>query len=156
MNCAHNTRLNRIQIIQCLSHRSQAVCCAGSSRDNLVFRLQCLLVYAVNDSRQIISSRSGNNNLLSTSIDMSLCLGLACIEACALQNNVNIQLTPRQILSILLRVNSDFLAVNCQCTLLIIAGNCMIPLTMCCVMLQQVSKHGRLCQIIDRNDLIAL
>ena len=87
---------------------------------------------------------------------MSHRLLLGSIEACALENNVNIQSSPRAVVSVLLLVNLDFLAVNGNCSLLVISGNRMIPLAMSRIVLEQISQHRRRRQIVDRNNLIAL
>ena len=85
---------------------------------------------------------------------MSHGLLLGGIEASALQNYIDVQLAPRQVSSILFLVDGDFLAVYCNCTLLIVSGNLMVPLAVSCVMLQQISQHGRCGQIVDCNNLI--
>ena len=46
------------------------------------------MVYIVNDCRKIISCRSGDDNVLSTCIDMSLSFVFGCIESCTLKNYV--------------------------------------------------------------------
>ena len=112
MNRSHDTALDRSQIIQCLSHRREAVRGAGSGRNNRIFRLQCLMVNIVNDGRQVVSSRSGDNDLTSASLDMCACLCFGCIEASALQNNVNTQFAPRQVLCICFLVDRNFLTIN--------------------------------------------
>ena len=70
------------------------------------------MVNIVYDSRKIVSCRSRNDYVLSAGIDMSLSLVLACVETCALKNNINTELSPRKVLSICLFVDSDLLAVN--------------------------------------------
>ena len=63
----------------------------------LIFRGQGLLVDVVDDGGQVVAGRSGDNDLAGASVDVSLSLGLAGVEAGALQNNVNAQLAPGQI-----------------------------------------------------------
>ena len=60
----------------------------------MIICCQSLMVYIVNDSLQIVSGRSGDDNVLSAGIDVSLCLCLGGIEACTLQNYVNADLSP--------------------------------------------------------------
>ena len=55
------------------------------------------VVYIVNDGRKVVSSRSGDNNLLSACCDMSRSLLLGGVEACALQNYVYANLSPRKL-----------------------------------------------------------
>ena len=109
---AHDTSLDGSQIIKSLSHRSQAVGCAGCSGDDLIFACKALVVYVVNDCRKVISCRSGDDNVLSACIDMSLCLSLGGIEACALQNYVNADLAPRKLSCVSLSIDLDILAIN--------------------------------------------
>ena len=84
MNRRHDTALDRCQIIQCLCHRSQAVCRTGSCRNYCIFRLQCFVVYVVNDRRQIISGRCGNNDLTCTGFDMCTCFCFGSVESSTL------------------------------------------------------------------------
>ena len=56
-----------------------------------------ILVYAENDGRQIVACRSGDNNLLSACIDVSLELFLRAVEAGALENYVNADFAPRAV-----------------------------------------------------------
>ena len=59
--------------------------------------VQGLLVNAVNDGLEVVACRSGDNDLLSACVDVSLGLVLGAVEACALENNVNADLAPRKI-----------------------------------------------------------
>ena len=70
------------------------------------------MVYIVNDSWQVISSRSGNNNFLSAGIDMSLSFCFGCIETCTLQNNVYANLSPRKLCCVSHCIDLDFFSVN--------------------------------------------
>ena len=71
-----------------------------------------LLVNAVNDGLKVVACRSGNNDLLSACVDMSLSLILGGVEAGALENYVYADLAPRKILRVFLSINGDLLAVN--------------------------------------------
>ena len=162
VNGAHDTALDRSIVIQSLSHRSQAVGGAGSCGDDLVISSQSVVVYIVNDSRQIVTSRSRDNNLLCTSIDMSLCLSLRSVETSAFQNNVNTDLAPRQLCSVSLCIDLQGLAVYSDSTSFVISRNSVLVLAdlacitaLCGIILQQVSQHGRLSQVVDCNNLIA-
>ena len=163
MDRAHDAALDRSIIVQCLRHRSEAVRGAGSSGDDGVISRQGLLVYAVNDRREIVACRSGNNDLLCACVDVSLALSLRGVEAGALENNVNTDLAPRKVLSVLLSVDLQGLAVNCDGVSLVVSGNRVESFAdlaavtaLCGVILEQVSQHGGLRQIVDRNDLITL
>ena len=70
------------------------------------------MVYIVNDGGQIVTSRSRDNNLLSTSGQVSRSLLFRGIETCALQNNIYVQLAPRQLSSVRNSIDSDLLTIN--------------------------------------------
>ena len=70
------------------------------------------MVYVVNDSWEIVTCRSRDNYLLSTSCKVSRSLLLRCIETCALENYVNTELTPWEFSCVWLSINSDLLTVN--------------------------------------------
>lgn len=53
---AHDTRLDREVVVQSLSHRCQTVGCAGCSGDDGIFVGKGLMVYIVNDGRQIVAA----------------------------------------------------------------------------------------------------
>ena len=112
MDCAHDTALDRSEVVKSLSHRSKAVSCARSSRNNCIFFCKCVVVYVVNDSRKVIACRSRNNYLTSTCLNVSRSLFLRCIETCALKNNVYAKLAPRKVSSVRHFVNNNLLAVN--------------------------------------------
>ena len=69
------------------------------------------MVYIVNDGRKVISCGSRDHNLAGTSGNMGAGLLLGGVEACALQNHVNLQLAPGKVLSVCFLVDSDGLAV---------------------------------------------
>lgn len=70
MDCSHDTTLDRSKIIQSLRHRSEAVRRAGCSGNNRIAGFEDLVVYIVYDSREVVASRSGDNNFLSACSDM--------------------------------------------------------------------------------------
>ena len=144
----HDTALDRSIIIKSLSHRSQAVGGAGSSRDDGIILGKGLLINAENDGRKIVACRSGNNNLLSAGIDMSLALFLRAVEAGALQNYVNTDFAPRKILSVLLGINLKNLAIYSDGACFIVSGNSVSVLTnlsavaaLSGIILEKVSEH---------------
>src|SRR5699024_8943195 len=98
--------------IQSFCHRSEAVCCTGCSRNDVVILCKVLVVYIVNDCRKVVSSRSGDNNFLSTCIDVSLCFCFGCVESCTLQNNVNADFSPRKLCCVSHCVDFDLFSVN--------------------------------------------
>ena len=70
------------------------------------------MVYIVNDCLKVVSSRSGNNYVLSTCIDMSLSFVFGCVETCALKNYVYTDLSPRKLCSVSLSIDFDLFSVN--------------------------------------------
>ena len=163
MDSAHDTALDRSILVKSISHRSKTVCCARCSWNDCIVSCKCLLVYWVNDSLEVVTSRSWDNYLLSTSIEVSLALSLWCIEACALENYVYTKLAPRTILSVLFCINLKSLAVNSDSISLIVCWYCVKVLTdlttvtaLSCIILKKISEHWRLCQVVDCNYLVAL
>ena len=88
------------------------------------------MVYIVNDGRKIITSRSGDNNFTSTSVDMSLCFCFGCIESGALQNYVYTKLAPRTIVSIRESVDLDLFTINSDGILASCYGICFFIFTL--------------------------
>ncbi len=111
------------------------------------------MVYIVNDGLEVIACRSGNNNVLSTCIDVCHSLVLGCVETCALQNYIDVKILPGKVCRVLLSVDSDFLAINDDGVL----GSFYLSIitAMCCIILQKICEHIRRCKIVDRNNVIA-
>ena len=72
------------------------------------------MVYVVNDCLKVVSSRSGNDNVFSTCIDMSLSFVFGCIESSTLKNYVYTDLSPWKLSSVSFCINFDFFYVNCD------------------------------------------
>ena len=70
MDSAHDTALDRSIIVKSLSHRSEAVGGAGSSRDDGVISGKSALIYRVNDGLEVIACGSRDNDLLSACVDV--------------------------------------------------------------------------------------
>ena len=87
---------------------------------------------------------------------MSLGLGLGGVEAGALEDDVDAELAPRQVVGVCLLVNLDGLAVDGDGVLtsgdLVIAG----VVALRGVVLQQVGEHLGRGKIVDGDDLGAL
>src|SRR5699024_6992832 len=112
MNGGHDAGDNGISLVQGVGHGSQAVGGAGSGGDDLIFLGQGLLVDGVDDGLQVIAGRSGDDDRIGASIDVSHARVFAGVEAGALQNAVNVQLAPGAILGVLDGVDLDLLAVD--------------------------------------------
>ena len=149
MDCNHDTRLDCSIFVQCICHRSKAVCCTRSCRDDCIICFQCLVVCVIYDSRKVISCWSRDNNFSSTCIDMSLCFFFGCIESGALQNYVYTKLTPWAVVCI--RESIDFNLFTIYCDGIITCRNsiCFLIFTLRRIILQKVCKHLRACQIVN-------
>ena len=169
MHGGHDAGLDRILVVQGLRHRGQAVGGAGSRGDDLVLSGQLVLVDGEHDGRQIVARRSGDDDLLGAGVDVGLRLRLAGVEAGALEHDVDIQLAPRQLIRLRLRVDGDLLAVHgdgarnlhglailFKHRLLVGNGILVDVRTLSGIILEQVSQHLRAGQIVDRNNLVAL
>ena len=62
--------------------------------------------------REILACWCRNNDLLSSSLEMSRSFFLGGVEARALENDINIMLFPRDVLCILLSIDLDGLSVD--------------------------------------------
>ena len=114
------------------------------------------MVDVVHDGGQVVAGRSGDNDLLGAGVDVSLSLGLAGVEAGALQDHVHAQLAPGQLSGVGLGVYGDLLAVDNDVVLAGLDGVAVAVIALRGIVLQQVSQHLRRGQVVDGNNLIAL
>ncbi len=161
MDCRHDTALNGSIVVKSLSHGSKAVCGAGSSGNDFVLFVKSLFVNAVNDCLEVIACRSGNNDLLSACVNMSLSLILRSIEARALKNYVNADLAPRKILSVFHSIDSNLFAVYGNGVFAGLNGvsfftDLAAVTALSGIVLEKVSEHLGIGKIVDGNYLIAL
>ena len=70
------------------------------------------MVNVIYDGRKIVACRSRDDNLLRACCDVSRSLLFGGVEAGALQNYVNTNLSPRKVLCICLFIDGDFLTIN--------------------------------------------
>ena len=116
-------------------------------------------VDVVDDGGQVVASGSRDDDLLGAGVDVSLSLGLGSVETGALQDDVNIQLTPGQLGSVSLSVDGDFLAVDNDVVLASldsVSAEGSGVSTLSGVVLQQVSQHLGGGQVVDSDNLEAL
>ena len=90
---------------------------------------------------------------------MSRSFFLRSIEACALKNNVYIVCSPWAVSSVHLCRNLDFFTINDDrivCCLYSVTAFTELAskTTLCCIILQEMSKHLRACQVVDSNNFI--
>jgi len=161
MNGGHDAGDDGIGLVQGVGHGGQAVGGAGSSGDDLILSGQGLLVDGVDDGLQVVAGGSRDNDLAGASLDVGLSLSLAGVEAGALQNDVDAQLAPGAILSILNCVDGDLLAVDDDVILaslngVLVLANLAQERALCGVVLQQVSQHSGAGQIVDGDDFVTV
>ena len=120
------------------------------------------MVDVVNDGGQIVAGRSGDNDLAGACVDMRLSLGLAGVEAGALEDDVNAELAPGQIGSVRHLVDDDLLAIDDNVvvlafTLVEVNGVALRNIVaLRGVVLQQVREHLGGGQVVDGDDFVAL
>ena len=156
VNGGHDAGHDGSEVVQTLGHRGEAVGGAGSSGDDVVLSGQRLMVDVVHDGGQIAAGRSGDDDLLGASVDVGLSLSLAGVEAGALENDVDVEVAPRQVVGVGLLVDLDLLAVNGDG---ILASNDLVIASVVAlrgVVLQQVSEHIGRGEVVDSDDLGAL
>ena len=114
------------------------------------------MVDVVNDGGQVVASGSGDDDLLGAGVDVSLSLSLGGVETGALENDVDVEVAPGQVVSVGLGVDLDLLAVDDDGVLgsldLVIAR----VVALRGVILQQVREHVGRGEVVDGNDLGAL
>ena len=120
------------------------------------------MVDIIDDGGQIVAGRSGDNDLAGACVDMRLCLGLAGVEAGALEDDVNAELAPGQISRVGHLVDNDLLAVDNDVVvfafaLMEINGVALRNIVaLRGVVLQQVREHLGGSQVVDGDDFVAL
>ena len=110
------------------------------------------------DRREVVTSRSGDNNFLSACCEVSGSLLFGRVEARALEDNINIMLSPRNVFCIALSIDLDRLALDRDRASFVISRNRVSILVSALgrIVLQQVCEHGRLREVVDSDDFITL
>ena len=155
VNGRHDAALDGIGVVEGLGHRRQAVGGAGSGGDDGVLSRQGVLIHAVNDGGQVVAGRSGNDDLLGARVDVGLGFGLGSEEAGALQHNVNADLAPGEVRRVFLGQDLDLLAIHGDGSLVGLDGVALVT-ALRGVIFQQVGKHFRAGEVVDRDDLVTL
>ena len=155
MNCGHKAGSHLAVIVQCFCHRRQAVGGAGRTGNDSILRRQGFVIDPVDNGLHIISRRSGNQHLPCAGIQMCLSFCLRCVEAGALQYQIDVQFLPRKVRSIRLLINRDFFSVHNQAVLRAVHLMSQIrPLYT--IVFEQVRQHRRRCQIVNRYNFKVL
>ena len=132
------------------------------------------MIGVVDDGREVVARRSGDDNLLRAGLDVSGGLSLGGVETGALEDDVDIEFAPREFSSIGLSVDGDFLAVHDDGTggdnrLTVFSEDGVLVIhrvlsftelagesTLGGVVLQKVSKHFGACEVIDGDNFITI
>ena len=150
----HQTLLDAECVVQDLSHRSEAVGGAGCVGDDVVVSCIVLVVVHAHDEGAVdVLTGSGEDNLLSASLDVCLCLAAFGEETGGLEDYVNAQVLPGEVLGVTLSEDLDFLAVNNQCAFLDL--NLCVEATHDRVVLEQVCQGLNIGEVVDCDDLEA-
>ena len=70
------------------------------------------MVDVVDDGGEVVARGSGDDDLLGAGVDVGLGLGLGGVEAGALEDDVDVEIAPRQVVGVGLLVDLDGLAVD--------------------------------------------
>ena len=152
VNGGHETLLNAQAIVECLCQRCEAVGSTGSIGNNVVLRWVVISVVHANDKGCVFILRwSGDDDLLSTSIQVSLGSFSISEETGGFNDDIDVLLAPLQVLRITLSGNDDLLAINGDG--LVIVLNISIEATEHGVILEQMSEGVIVGEVVDSHDL---
>ena len=117
------------------------------------------MVSIENNCRKIVTCWSRDNYLLSTSLEVSRSLLLRCVETCTLENYVYVVSSPWAVSSVHLSRDLNLLTINDDRILsslysVLTLTELASETTLSGIILQQMSKHLRTCQVVDCNNLI--
>ena len=126
------------------------------------------MVDVVDDRREVISSRSGDDDLAGTGLDVLLRLRLGGVEARALKDNVDSHLSPSGKvggIGSLALVDDNLLSVNDDVVVLTLAVVSLDRVVLLAdlsgisalggVILQEVGKHRGAGEVVDSDNLVA-
>ena len=156
MNRRHEAFHDAELVVDNLGQRSQAVRCAGSIGNNLhVLGVGVEVNTADKRGGFLILCRSGDNNLLSASLNMSGSLLGGAEHARGLHNVLRFNSAPRNLGRLLLSKNADLLAIDNELAVLSLYG--AIEMTMHGVVFHHVNHIVEVDErIVDANDLKGL
>ena len=126
--------------------------------------VRVFVVDVVDDGGQVVAGRSGDNDLAGASLDVGFRFRLRGVEAGALEDDVDAELTPGALGSVFDRVDDDLLAVDNDVVVfaftLVVFDGVLAGLergavaALSGVVLQKVREHLGGGQVVDRNDFV--
>ena len=152
VNSGHQTAFNTEFVQQHFGERSQAVRGAGSIGNDVVFsRIIFVLVNTHNDGDIFAFSRSGDDNLFNSVMQMSCSLCSFGETAGGFYNDFCTSFAPRNLCRIQASEYFDFAVVNNN--VVAFDADFMVESAMDRVIFQQVSQSGDVARIVDSNNL---
>ena len=149
VNGGHEATDNTELVVEHLGDRSQAVGGAGSVGDDGLTSIG-LVVHTIYEHRGSVLGRSGHDNLLGTSLDVSLSELGGEEEAGGLYNNVGVEGTPGDVGGILLAEDLNLVAVYDE--VVAFHFDIVVELAMYGVVLKHVSEIIGIEQVVDTYD----
>ena len=111
------------------------------------------MVDTVDDGRQVIAGRRGDQDLLGARIDVCLGLLLGCVETGALEDDVYVELFPGQVLCVWFLEDGDVAVIDLDAVP--VAGD-RVEIRVAAlhaVIFEKMRQHLRIGQVVDRNDV---
>ncbi|MNY31176.1 hypothetical protein D3C86_1653250 [compost metagenome] len=105
------------------------------------------MVNVVYNGFHVAGSWSGDYYFFSSAFQVLLSCFFSCEEACALQNDVNAEVAPRQFFRVAVRQNLNFFAVHFEEA--VMNFNFTLEFTLSCIIFKQMSKHLSVSQVVD-------
>ena len=149
MNGGHEAIGNAELVVKNLGDRSQTVGGAGSVGNELGALFILVEVNAANEHRGVVLGRSGHNNVLSASVEVSLSLFLGEEETGGFNYVFSANFVPLEFGRILNSGNANATAVNDELALFHVSGNFVIELAVHGVELEHVSKIVNRAEVVD-------
>ncbi len=112
------------------------------------------MVNVVNDRFHVACSRCGDYDFFSARRDVLFSAFFSREETCALQNDVNAELSPRKFFRVAVSQNFYVLAVYFEEA--VVYFDFAVEFALSCIIFQQVSEHFRIGQVVDCDNLDTL
>ena len=148
----HDAALDAEVLLENLGQGGEAVGRAGGVRHDIHRGVVVVsLVHAHDEGAVDVLRGSGDDDLLGTTVEVSLGLLAVGEEAGGLNDNLNAELAPGQVGGVTLREHLDVLAVDDDA--LVIVGDLALEATRDRVVLQQVSEGLVVGEVVNGDDL---